>query len=516
MIKGESRKAVLWVLIARPIILSTVLGGEVILAKSSALIPPTSFFYLLVVSYLLSLLYLGLWRFLPVGLLMWIQIIGDVALISSITRISGGANSPLSLLYFLVIIYASIFLLAKGGLLSAFVASFSYSFTLLIGSQTGENLLYLFYRVYMHVLLFFLVGAMSGYLAERLKRRALELNEIRLTTDEILQNMSSGLMSFDGDGKISYFNRRAEEILELSIDETKGRSFDELPERLHQLKNEISAHLKNLNITRRKEIEIFGKDGSKKQIGFNMSSFLDSVGKVKGVLILFQDVTERKYTERLALLGELSASMAHEIRNPLGSIRGATEVLGETLKVEKDTKRLMDLILRESDRVNRKIEEFLFLAKPREPVLRKTQLRRPINQVISLLKYHPSYSRKIKIKKSLGRKIPPVKGDEELLKQVFHNISINAMNAMYWEGELRISAVQDDDMVGVSFEDTGKGIKPEELESIFKPFYSGDGKGIGLGLAIANEIVRQHLGRIEVSSVVGKGSKFTVWLPKVS
>lgn len=485
-----------------------------ILAKSTPGASATSFFYILVVSYGLNLFYFVCSRFLSQPPLVWMQIIGDAVLVSSITKISGGVDSPHSLLYFLVIIYAAIFLLAKGGLLAALVASISYFLVLFAGSNIGENLLHLAYRVYLHTLLFVLVGVMSGFLVERLRKRGAEFSEIGLTEDEILQNILSGLMSLNGNGKISYFNRRAEEILEVSIKEMKGRSFGELPKRLSHLKNEIASHLEKPNIPRRKEIEIVSADASKRQIGFTMNSFLDSAGKVKGVTLNFQDVTERKYTERLALLGELSASMAHEIRNPLGSIRGATEVLGESLKVEKDTKRLMELILRESDRVNRKIEEFLFLAKPREPVLKKTRLKSLINQVLSVLRYHPSYSRKIKIKKALGRKALTVKGDGELLGQVFHNISINALNAMHGEGEFRISIVRHDDMVGVSFEDTGRGIKPEELKLIFKPFYSGDGKGIGLGLAIVDEIVKQHGGRIEVHSEVDKGSRFIVWLPQ--
>jgi len=512
LIKEESRSPVVWLLIARPIILSVLLGGEMMLGRSQGVLQAP--FFILLASYGLTALYFLLTRLIAEHRLMWVQVVGDVALVSAITRVGGPSDAPYYLLYFLVIIYAALFLFTRGGLIVASLASFFYFLILFVGTPTEHDLSYLAYRVYFHTLFFFLVGAISGFLGERLKRYGTEFSEIGLTTEEILENILAGMISLNGNGRITYCNRRAEEILELSADETRGKRFEELPDRIQQLKDEIAAHFRKPAIAKRKEVEIHAKDGSKKQIGFTMNSFLYSTRKVKGVTVNFQDVTETKYTERLALLGELSASLAHEIRNPLGSIRGATEVLGETLRVEKDTKRLMDLILRESDRVNRKIEEFLFLAKPREPVLRKMTLRRPINQVISLVKYHPGYSRRIRIRKSVGKKAAFVEADEELLIQVFHNISINAINAMEGRGELRISVVHDDDMVGVSFEDTGKGIEPDELDSIFKPFYSGDGKGIGLGLAIAEEIVKQHQGRIEVLSQVGKGSKFIVWLPE--
>ncbi len=252
MISEERRKTILWLLVARPIVLSTVLGGEMILAKSAAVIPATPFLYLLLISYALNLLYLGFSRFLSVRPLTWVQIIGDVALVSAITRISGRADSPLSLLYFLVIVYAATFLFVRGGLAAALVASVSYFLVLFVGQHAQENSLDLFYVVYLHTLLFFLVGVMSGFLAERQKKRGLELHEMKITTDEVLQNMSSGLMSFDRNRKIFYFNRRAEEILELSPEETKGRGYDRLPERLDQLKEEIGKHFLTPNITRRK------------------------------------------------------------------------------------------------------------------------------------------------------------------------------------------------------------------------------------------------------------------------
>jgi PAS domain S-box-containing protein len=429
--------------------------------------------------------------------------------------VSGGADSPHSLLYFLIIIYAAIFLLTKGGLFAALIASLSYCFVLFFSPQASEQLFYLAYRVYLHTLLFFLAGLMSDFLAERLRMSKAESAETGLTTDETVQTLLSGLINLNGQGCIQRFNRRAEEILQCPMEKLKGKRFEDLPERLSQLKHQIAIHLRKPNVTQREEVEILAPDGSTRQIGFTMNSVQDAYGRIKGVTVNFQDVTERKYTERLAVLGELSASMAHEIRNPLGSIRGATEVLAETLKVEKrDTKRLMKLILRESDRVNRKIEEFLFLAKPREPVLRETILRESIDQTIALLKYHVGYTRRVKIKRDFGKVTPTVMADGELLKQVFHNISINALNALEGKGELRISIVDKDDMVGVAFEDTGKGIRSKEMDSIFKPFYSGDGKGIGLGLAVANQIVAQHHGRIEVHSQPGEGSRFIVWIPR--
>jgi two-component system sensor histidine kinase PilS (NtrC family) len=473
------------------------------------------FFYILLISYALDALYYLFSRYFSDPTLLWVQMVGDVALVSAITGISEGARSPSphSLLYFVVIIYAAILPIRKGGVIAAALSSASYFVVLILGRPDGDGLLLVAYRVYLHTLLFFLLGIMSSYLSERLARRA-EFSDTGLTRDEMLENVLAGIMSLNRGGRISDFNRRAEEILELSSDELKDRHYQQLPDRLDPLKREMTAHLQTPETPRRKEVDITSRDGSKRLVGFTMNTYSDSLGRIKGVTVNFQDVTDRKYAERLAALGELSASMAHEIRNPLGAIRGATELLEESIRPEtRDAKRLMELILRESDRVNRKIEEFLFLAKPREPVMKKTKLREPINQVVSLLKCDPSYSEDLKITKKYDGKTPIVSADSELLVQVFHNIAINAVNAMENKGRLLISLVEEGERVGVCFEDTGKGMRTEEIASIFKPFYSGDGKGIGLGLAVANQIVREHHGSIEVTSEVGKGSRFTIWFP---
>ena len=521
--KKRLDRSIDWLLAARPLIVTAILGTGILVLRGEFTVSLLPFYILIAASYALSLIYWICFRVgLSATLILYIQIVGDILLVTSITVITGGIYSQFSVLYFLPIVYSSIFLVIKGAFTSASLSSIFYTL-LLVGLykgylkeifplETDVTGSYVFFRSYLHTLLFFLVASMSGFLAERLRKRIHELAEIRLTTDDILLNIGNGLFTVDSEEKIVFFNKTAENILQLKTEDVKGHRFEDIfPKRLSNLKNNIVTAVKEKNSSYT-EIEIGKKEGEKIPLGLNITSLLTPDGRERGVLFLFEDLTLKKRIARMAALGELSSGLAHEIRNPLASIRGATEVLSSSIKVEDANKKLFELILRETDRVNRSIREFLSFSRILPLHFAKLELGKIIGEVITLVKNNPSYKKGITIKNNIKEKIY-LKGDREQLKQVFSNILLNGINSIDKKGTLKISGDHNGGNVSITIEDNGAGIGKKDLEKIWIPFYT-KGKGFGLGLPIAKRIVQQHKGKIYVRSRPNYGSKFTIVLPK--
>lgn len=522
-----------WLLISRPTIVSTILGTQIVILRGETF-QPTPLYSLIAVSWLLSLFYWLLAKVrVPRPFSIQLQVGVDVLLVTAVAHFSGGALSQFSLLYFLVIIASAILLLAKGAFLHASLSAVCYNLLLwaeyqgvILKPMSGVlslpevTLDYVFLRSFLHTLLFYLTAAMSGFLAERLRLRGEELEEVRLTTDDILQGMRTGVISVDRGGEIVYFNKAAEEILGISADSVRGQPIDAaFPERLRSISDLFRDVLREGGERRRLETEALMEDGSQKPLGLSVNQLLDREGIMRGALALFTDLTEAKEIERrlrqadrMAAIGELSAGIAHEIRNPLASIRGSVELLSKELKPSGDDRRLMELVLRETDRLNDFIEHFIRFARDHSPTISRVDLVPIMAEAEDLVRSHPAYTEKISIvrKPTGGRAY--VLADPEQLKRVLLNLCLNALWAMDGEGELTVTLRREDDRVGVSVKDTGIGIPEDQLSKIFQPFYSQKEKGGGLGLAIAHRIVEQHGGKITVESQVGKGSNFTIWL----
>lgn len=529
----ESDRGMRWLLISRPIIVTTILGTEIAVLRGEA-IPLSPLYSLIALSWLLSFGYWLLLKIrLPQRLLIYLQISLDAFLVTAIVHFSGGVFSQFSLLYFLVIIASSIFLLARGGFFLATLSTLCYCLLLwseyrgLIPEPMARALsfpeatvYYLLLRGFIHSLSFYLVAAMSGFLAERLYLRVEELEDVKLTTDDILQGMGTGVISIDRTGEIGYFNRAAQEILGVSGELARGRPLKEvLPERLGVMSELLLDALEKGIPRSRFETDILMEDGSKRPLGASTTRLVDREGKRRGALALFTDLTKIKATEerlrradRMAAIGELSAGIAHEIRNPLASIRGSIELLSKGLNPSGEDRRLMELVLRETDRLNSFIENFLRFARESPSNLSKTDLVPLLDEVEELVRSHPNYTAKVTIvrKSTDGKTL--ASADREQISQVLLNLCLNSLVAMDWEGELTLSVKSRDDRVGVSVKDTGVGIPRDEITQIFEPFYSGKGNGAGLGLAIAQRIVGQHGGEIVVKSEVKAGTEFTVWL----
>jgi two-component system sensor histidine kinase PilS (NtrC family) len=469
---------------------------------------------------------------------IWLLMVVDIALETVFLHYSGGVTSQFSLIFCLSIIAAAFLLQVPGGLGIALLASVSYICYGLLESEgmvnpQGSNrgpaaVSFGYLETYMHVTLFFLVGAVGGYLAERTKLKGhqlqsaeTELKRLKIDTDNILKNMSSGVLVIDSEGKILAINPVAEQILEVREQDVQsvdvGNAFGgSMPvfteELVRALESEESKHRHEMTIKRHGRHPL--------PLGISISQLKDDNGEKTGIIAVFQDLTEVRDMEekvrkadRLAAIGQLSAGIAHEIRNPLASISGSIEMLSNELNVDGENKRLMELIVKESDRLDRIINDFLEFARLRPPSADEVAVAKCLDDVAVLLKNNTGIKCRVQTKIHPECKGLLVRFDEEQMKQVFLNLGINACEAMSDGGELTIKAeILADRSLQIAFEDQGGGISDEARSLLFEPFYTTKEGGTGLGLAIANKIVEAHGGRIEVRNRDEGGAEFSVVL----
>ncbi len=354
-------------------------------------------------------------------------------------------------------------------------------------------------------------------LVSKLKEKERELEILRQSAEDraviiegynenILQSVPSGVMSFDEEMRIAKINLAAERILEVRRDMILGRHHtDVLNEPMTNLINERK-------IIERGEIWYKTPSGKKIWLGLTLSPLKNQEGKTIGQILVFTDLTQLKALQsqmelraRLSSLGEISAGIAHELRNPMGVITGYTKLLSR--KIDEPLKPTVDAIVREIDVMNRIISDFLSFAKPDELTITDVDLKMIFDNCVKTL----TGSRK-DIKTSIDISgIPAVKGDEVLLRQAFTNLIQNAVEAMPSGGELTIRS-STGDFLEIAVSDTGSGIAEGIADKIFLPFFTTKDSGTGLGLAIAQKIIISHGGSISVAPGTDKGTTFKVRL----
>ncbi|HXL15873.1 MAG TPA: ATP-binding protein [Methylomirabilota bacterium] len=480
------------------------------------------------------------------------QLLVDVATTSYLVFFTGGAESQFVPLYLLSPLLGGIFLSIGGGVLLAALSSMAYAGFYLAGVQglmpttpygltqgLGDAALLL--RMLLYVPLLFVVGVIGGYLGRRLKegRRALEtaraeLNRALFDTESILENMSSGLVTVDADGIVRHWNRAASEILGCPGDSIRGRQYtDAFGPSLKEFTERVRDALERGTQSNRAEITVEKPGGTRMPLGLSTSLLRDPDGLRRGVIGLFQDLSEVRALEdrirrreTLAAIGELSAGIAHEIRNCLNPISGSVEVLQRELKVKGENARLLDLIVRESERLDNFIRELLDYARERPLKCETLDLSELLRDLIDVAERHPDAEGK-SLRFSSPEEEVCVHVDSEQMRQVLMNLVLNALEAVEAEGkvEVRIATRRDRPGAGsgstgswvcVEVQDNGIGIAAPEVELIFEPFYSTKRGGTGLGLAIANRIVERHGGALEVESRLGAGTTMRVWVPRTT
>ena len=472
-----------------------------------------------------------------------LQFLFEIILESGVLYITGNVNSPFSALFILTIVSAALTYRLVGTLVVASLVSLAYTFIIWLGFGSGTDpglslqalrTIFVshnstFYAIFLHLLIFYLIAFISGYLAERLREQHRQLantsqalKRALLETDDILHRLNSGLLTIDAEGCVIYFNPAAGMILDYREEQVRGMYCEEVfAERMPHLACLLMDGIRHGIAHPRKEIDILNNDLAKVPLGLSTSILTEENHKLRGVIAIFSDLTEVKQMEskiraadRLSAIGELSASIAHEIRNPLASISGSVEVLRNELEVSADNARLMELIVKESHRLSRILSEFLQYARIDRPTYSKVELCHVINEVIQILHHHESFTPDIRVNFETDESIVYIVGDEDLIKQLLLNLAVNACEAMAGQRTeqltFRLVTNAASEVVELYVRDTGAGMTEDDLKKIYQPFYSTKKEGTGLGLSVVHRIGSALKLNINVDSQPGEGTTFLV------
>jgi two-component system sensor histidine kinase PilS (NtrC family) len=476
----------------------------------------------------------------------WIdlQLAGDAVIVSAIVQLTGGVESYLSSLYTLPIIAASTIQSRRGGVMIGVLSSVLYSGIVLaqytgfvpeaLALETPPPLKVALFTTGLNVFGFLAVAALSGYLAEGLRRADERLAEasdqiadLQAFSQHIIDSLMSGLATTDLQGTILTFNRAAETITGIPAGEAVGGPAVDLLQfprecaALFGVPKEARPQLPRI------EFAFTRTDGRQIELGLSTATLVTPRGE-SGFLFTFQDVTEARRQERearvqqrLAAVGEMAAGIAHEIRNPLASMSGSIQILRQELPLTPEQSQLMDIVLRESERLNETIRSFLAYARPQRGRTCRMDIRQVITDTARLLGNNAELTDRHRITVD----VPPgevwYEADEGQIRQIVWNLATNALRAMPQGGRLRLAAVRHDEdatrrgEVVIAVEDEGVGIAPDDLDGIFQPFRGGFSRGTGLGLSIVHRIVSDYGGEVRVTSQPGQGTTVTVVLPIV-
>jgi two-component system sensor histidine kinase PilS (NtrC family) len=445
---------------------------------------------------------------------------------------TGGVRSPLVLLYVLTVFAAGITRGARAAIGTSVASTIAYALVgALVGDGDGVGLdaARLGTEIAYHGGAFLLVAVLTAVLVERTRRSAevleskdRELERIQTSTDRILQHMAIGVITASADGRIDRINAAARELLGLEPEIVLEG--EDLAAFLTTISPAVAEAAESTRLTGRwaAREEILLRQGTgDRPLGISFAPLVGTDGMLDGVITTIHDLSgvrrmevAMRRSEQLAHLGELAASVAHEIRNPLASISGAVQVLRDEVDLATDERELMDLIVRESDRLNRIIDGVLDYTRDHSGSRVVHDVSITAREVLRLL----SHDQQLMLGKTFLLDFPEDRDflaevEEGGLKQVFLNLAKNALQAMGVGGILRVTGEAHEGRIYVTFKDTGPGIASHELEEIFKPFHTTKRGGTGLGLSIASRIVEGNGGVIRVRSTPGVGTAFTVELP---
>jgi signal transduction histidine kinase len=325
-------------------------------------------------------------------------------------------------------------------------------------------------------------------------------------------------------------NRNGEELRDVSI-------FELFPNIRGMVEQDQRKGLDPSPDYQRYETLFADRKGNKIYLGFSISPLTAPDGSLIGHTLIFQDITkfkemedQMKRVDKMAALGVLASGMAHEIRNPLASLSGSIQILKSDLVLDQSQQRLMEITLRESERLNALITDFLLFAQPPQTHKIPCEMWKVIEETIEMFRHSPDFHGGIRIVRHPPPEIVRARLDPDQMKQVFWNLLINASQAMSDGGEISIQLLKEADpfrvrrvhlsserngleWMRISITDSGNGIPPQEKEKIFEPFFTTKESGTGLGLSIVHKIVENHNGVIKVESEIGKGSTFTIYMP---
>ncbi|HEV7766817.1 MAG TPA: ATP-binding protein [Thermoanaerobaculia bacterium] len=523
----------------RVVVVTTLLLAALIIQYTVGEVLPINYLYIAAgVTYVLTLVYIALGFMIPSrGINVMIQIAGDLAVETLLVYFTGGLDSPFSFLYLVSIITASMLLYRRGGLLAASGAVILYGvlvdllyYRVLPIPTHSQPIDWSASRLYFNMAAnfsgFYATALLTSYLSEQLQRTSQELDanrqnlaELRALNQNVVESIPSGLITLSSFGTASFVNPAGSSILQMEPLAILGRHVTELGffdfERWNDAREKLAA-----GQVVRLEIEDVTESGTSRNIGFAVSPLSTLDGKAAGYTLIFQDLTDMKKLEaelrlkdRMAAVGELSAGIAHEIRNPLAAIAGSVQVLKASKSLTPQEQRLMSIVLKESERLNKSISDFLRFVRPQEKRALAYDVAASLSETLDLLQNSPELLEEHAIRRDIHPPSFNLIGDADQIRQVFWNLARNAFQAMPRGGVLTVRAHVEDGEYRITFADNGRGMSGADLRRLFQPFRTNFPSGTGLGMAISYRIVQEHGGKIEVTSSEGSGSSITISLP---
>ncbi len=529
---SEERNWLTWLVKVRILILTVLLAIELaVLRLTPSPLPVMPFLTGMVLWFVLSLFFLFLltvWQ--EHRLQAMLQVLSDLAMVTLIVHLTGGIDSSLNFLYPLVIIVACMLLPRAWGYLSAALAFILFGTVLELDfygiipsfATTHPKLKALQVVIFVNLFAYIAIAYLAGLLVSKLRQADVQLKDasgalenLQALHENIVQSMSEGVITTGLDGRITLVNRAAQQLLEISEAELRGRSVGDL----------FQDPLPHFGSGRGDgEVRYTAGNGFRKTFRVMVSSLNVNEPESLGFVYTFDDLTEIRRLERevrmqdrLAAVGRLAAAIAHEIRNPLTSIAGSVSMLSDAPALSGEERHLLDIVKRESDRLNGIITDFLAYSRGKQYRFERVNLIPLVADTLTLLEHRlTAESSAIRVERRFSQSEAWVLADGDKVKQVFWNFCENAVRAMKKTGgKLTVSLVERGPDWELNFADTGPGINPQQTEKIFEPFQSNFEGGTGLGLAIVYQIVQAHEGKVWARSEVGKGTSFVLRLRRL-
>ena len=537
----DPRRLLRWVYIGRVSVATAIFAAAVFVwtredTDTNKLLVASLAFALATGATVLSAWYSEIYRKPLQPTFLYLQSVFDLLLVTAVVHVTNGSTSQFAALYILVIAAASLLLPVGGGLLIAALGNVLYvADTVLIHGTS------LVPAVWLQLAVFAIVALGSAYLGAQLQQAGVgkdilvaQLQAARLQAAEILRNIRSGVITVDAGGRLLYVNPTGEQLLGVALSGQLGQPVLEAiraiaPELAHALERSVNHQIR----TTRAE-GLISTVARRFPIGVT-TTYTDGDGSDldRTATAIFQDISDQKRidalrlrAERLECIAELSASLAHEIKNPLASIRSAVEQLARMPHVGDDERTLTGLVVRESDRLSRLLSEFLDFARVRVVRTRPVDLGEIARNAARLAEAHPDRADAVRVVCEPPERVSlVVDGDEDLLHRAVFNLALNAVQASGQGGVVRIEVTPgsfDPLPVGVAFDagsvairvsDQGTGVPPEIRDRLFDPFFTTKPGGSGLGLAVVQRAIEAHRGLVFVDSSAS-GTRFTVVLPR--
>lgn len=526
------RQGLYWLIRVRLMVITFMLAVQFVAFQwAGSTQRPGPFVAVICFWYSLTILFAILLRIWPdLTTQSYLQMLSDAAILTAVIYVTGGVESYFIFLFPLIIVAAGISLPRSGAYLVASLSfillggTFELSYRQVIPEYSEHEIepRKMQTSIFTNLFGFMAVAYLSSTLADSLRRTGRQLTQtsgalenLQAFNQNVLDSISAGVITIDMAGRVQLLNRAGEAILGQPLGSLSGRRLEEaLPE-------VASAQLAPPG----KEVELVTPAGKERTVGVTVSPLTSTDGGSLGNVFVMQDLTEFKrlqqelrLQDRMAALGRMAGAIAHEIRNPLSAIAGSVKVFSVAGELSEDQERLVEIVRKESERLDRTLAEFLTYSRERKYHFERADLGAMLEETVTLIRHRPGADQ-WKLSVILPTRPVIVLADVDAIKQVFWNLCDNGLKAMPDGGTLTLQASADRGFGIIQFEDTGGGIPAKQLEKIFEPYQSGFSSGAGLGLAIVYEIVSAHQGKITAETRTSDdgqvlGSRFRLSLPR--